>query len=139
MPERPSTKSVFRLSKKAKVCFTVFSICEKLQVIGSVIVFWITTFCGRNVVASVYGLFGYCGFGLPCFVMAVPGYDCIGAYIMGPDCMLYGMSNPAAPAGVAAAETTTRVGPSSVETVFIPLMTAAGKTPVIPLIVKRPE
>lgn len=90
---------------------------------------------GRYVVATVYGLVGFKGV----FVFAVifvPGYFCIGAYLIGPDCAVHGSAKLPVPAAgsVAPAPATafTRAGPEVPETAFAPACTFAGNVPVMP-------
>jgi hypothetical protein len=76
-------------------------------------------------------------------VIAVRGTGCMGAYFVKPVCSLYGVPQaPAAaldPPAAAAATLLTVAGPLVPETVARAVVTAAEKTPVIPVRVKRLE
>ena len=94
---------------------------------------------GSQVLAIFTELVGYRGLALFA-VIVVPGLPCIGAYLMGPVCRVYvaeapeatAPPAPAAPAP-AAAKLFSVAGPSVPESPERPVVTAAGKVPVIPL------
>lgn len=101
---------------------------------------------GRKVEANDTLLVGHCGEVLVA-VMEVGGIGCIGAYFVKPVCSLYGVAQapspasevPAAATVAASATSFTTAGPVVPETVAKAVVTAAEKTPVIPVRVKRLE
>lgn len=107
---------------------------------------WVKVVCtvgfGKNVVAKLYGLVGFNGV---FFLVAIffPGYVCIAAYLVRPVCSQNGTAKaPSAPAGVCAvdpARALILLGPSVPEMVESPCKALAGKTPVMPVKVKRGE
>jgi hypothetical protein len=97
---------------------------------------------GKYVVAIVYGLVGFKGV----FVFAVifvPGYFCIGAYLIGPVCAVQGSAKLPLPAAATVPPAPTaafiRAGPAVPVTDFAPAITFAGNVPVMPLREKRGE
>ena len=99
---------------------------------------------GKNVAANETLLVGNRG-EVFVAVIAVGGTGCIGAYFVKPVCRLYGVpytpasTVPVAPPAAALTTALTAGGPVVPVTVPSAVITAAGKTPVIPVSVKRLE
>jgi hypothetical protein len=98
---------------------------------------------GRKAFATLTLLVGCCGT-TSFFVIFVGGMGCIGAYRVGPVCIVYATSNTLS-AGTELTPTaaspvlSTAAGPSFPVTVFIPSVTTVLNAPVIPERVKRFE
>ena len=122
---------------------TVLATLEILKVFACVNVVTILGI-GKNVLASTTLLVGHSGLVFVA-VIEVGGTGCIGAYFVKPFCRLYGVphapsSNVPDDAAAAALVTSLMVaGPVVPETVAKAVVTAAEKTPVIPVSVKRFE
>ena len=71
-------------------------------------------------------------------VMVDPGRGCIGAYRVGPVCIVYGTAKGPS-LGALPATSLTVGGPSVPLTLARPAMTSGGNVPVIPVRLKREE
>ena len=112
-----------------------------LEVLYVALMVWVVTAAGvgSQVLAILTELVGY--WALAVFaVILVPGLRCIGAYLTGPVCAVYVTVAPAAtespsaaPLAPAAVNWFSVGGPLVPESPERPVVTVAGKVPVIPL------